>query len=353
MFWILQFSGWGLYWLYINTGLSYIGFQGSRYIIWNTIIITIGFLLTVFVRYFYHFINIQTFSLPKIVITVIISTFVTINLWYGIDLLVDLAMKKPDESTAPVTFAYYLQGVFFWGILIFTWNTLYFVLKFWIEWNTQRDRTKKADILAQKAQLQMLRYQLNPHFLFNSLNSIRALIDEDENNARSMITELSEFLRYSLIDKSISKVPLRNEINALRHYFAIEKKRYEDKLNVLFAIDPAAEDFLVITFLLHPLVENAIKYGMRTSEMPLQIQIIARVLKGTLVMEVSNSGKWVDNTGSPYGQEGTGTGLRNIQQRLENAFPECHSFEVIQKEKTVHFKVEITQGEVFSETPHD
>ncbi len=350
LFWILQFSGWGLYWLYINTGLSYIGFQGPRYIIWNTFIITIGFFLTALVRLVYQRIDFKTISLARIFVIVIISSIITINVWYGLDLLVDAVMRRPGESTAPLTLAYYLQGVFFWGILIFAWNTLYFVIKSWIEWNDQRERTKIADDLAHKAQLQMLRYQLNPHFLFNSLNSIRALIDENEKHAGEMITELSEFLRYSLVDKNISNVPLRNEINALRHYFAIEKKRFEDKLNVLFNIDPSAEDFPVISFLLHPLVENAIKHGMRTSAMPLQIQIVARIMGNSLVMEVINSGKWIQTDQNDLSDhKGTGTGLSNIRQRLENAFPGQHSFDVIQKKNSVHFKIEITHRESFSE----
>ena len=100
----------------------------------------------------------------------------------------------------------------------------------------------------------MLRYQLNPHFLFNALNSLRALVDEDEKNARQMVTELSEFLRYSLISKDLNNVPLKKEIEAIRNYLAIEKKRYEEKLEVVINIDPSTESCYLPSFLIHPVV---------------------------------------------------------------------------------------------------
>ena len=196
--------------------------------------------------------------------------------------------------------------------------------------------------MAQSAQLQMLRYQLNPHFLFNAMNSIRALIDEDENKAREMITELSEFLRYSLDSKHYSDIPLKNEIEAIQHYFAIQKKRYEDKLEVFYDIEPQAGEYPVLSFLVHPLVENAIKYGMRTSSMPLIIHLRAKVLDDTLRIEVINTGRWIEPAG-PEAQmtEGTRTGMDNVLRRLENAFPNRHRFEAVEEEGRVRVQLEI------------
>ncbi len=320
------------------------GYYGIRYIIWNTLVIVTGLLLTSLARLFYRRIDIQQLTLAKTMVISVFSTLIIVNLWYLIRIFINYLMVQPGEQIVPVTLSYYLQGIFFWTILIFVWNTLYFVIKLWMAWNVQREHSQQADLLAQRSKLQMLRYQLNPHFLFNSLNSIRALIEENQKTAREMITELSEFLRYSLISDYDTSVPLHNEIEALRHYFAVEKKRYEDKLNVMFDVDAMACDFPVIRFLLHPLAENAIKYGMRTSPMPLQIQIIARMLENTLVMEVSNTGKWVEPS-SDLGQssDGTNTGLNNVRQCLENAFPGRHTFEVIQKPSSVHFKIEINK----------
>ncbi len=206
----------------------------------------------------------------------------------------------------------------------------------------QKERAEKADLLAHKAQLQMLRYQLNPHFLFNALNSVRALIESNKNTAKDVITELSEFLRYSLISRNMSNVPLKDEIEAIKHYFTIQKIRYEERLEVNFDIKPDADEFPVLSFLVHPIIENAVKYGMETSPMPLKIGISARVDGNKLILDVSNSGRWVEKSGN--NNSGTGTGLENVQQRLENAFPGHHKFEIIKNSDSVHVRIEITQN---------
>jgi len=188
----------------------------------------------------------------------------------------------------------------------------------------------------------MPRYQLNPHFLFNALNSIRALVDEDEGRAREMVTELSEFLRYSLHSKSFADVPLKDEIEAIRHYFSIQKKRYEDKLTVNYTIAPQAEDYPVLSFLIHPLVENAVKYGMQTSAMPLKITLQAEVTEGDLKLEICNTGEWVEPAAEmESNSQGTGTGLENVRQRLDNAFPNRYDFKICEEEGMVCIRLTI------------
>jgi len=344
LFWVLQFSGWGIYWwsLVFSHSLRY-GLR-PRVIIWPFLTVCIGFALSLILRYLYKKLNLRFFSIIILVFIVLGITYVAVNIWYGVDLLFDPFMATDEIHAVPITIKNYLISIFYWWTLLFTWSMLYFLINFWIEWKQQLGRTEKANILAQKAQLQMLRYQLNPHFLFNSLNSIRALIEENEKNARTMITELSEFLRYSLISKNYSDVPLSNELDAIRHYFAIEKRRYEDKLDVAFEIDPLAEDYPVISFLIHPLVENAIKYGMRTSSMPLKIRIAAKVQNGELNIAVCNTGKWIKpSLGKESNENGTGTGLDNVRQRLENAFPNNHHLEVFEKQGEVHVRLVINR----------
>jgi LytS/YehU family sensor histidine kinase len=225
--------------------------------------------------------------------------------------------------------------------IFFVWSLLYFGIKYWNQSVYEHERAEKATILAQSAQLQMLRYQLNPHFLFNSLNSIWALIDEDKRASKDMVSELSEFLRYSLVSKNFSDIPLREELNAIRHYFSIEKKRFEEKLEVDFQVDEEAAEYPVLSFLLHPLVENAIKYGMRTSKMPLRIRVEAKIIAGSLHLGVSNTGKWIEPVEKPDGT-GTGTGLNNIRLRLENAFPGRANFSIGQVDEWVVAKISIS-----------
>jgi LytS/YehU family sensor histidine kinase len=188
----------------------------------------------------------------------------------------------------------------------------------------------------------MLRYQMNPHFLFNSLNSIRALISENKKNAKTMVTELSEFLRYSLLSESCTEAPLSHEIEAIRHYYAIEKIRFEDRLEITFDIAPMAEEYPIISFLIHPLVENAVKYGMRTSPMPLKIHVTARADDHRLSVNVCNTGKWIEpGDYSASGNIGTGTGLENVRKRLFSSYPNRHTFGIEPESDCVSVKFEI------------
>lgn len=345
IFWILQISGWLL------LGFAYLVLYYRQYIgdpfALLAIFITYlaGFLISLLLRYFYQRIHYQKQSILKLSLIVVISSGVAAFLWFGLDILLSVPLHGMEWFNNVFKLQRVLSEMFWHSMMLGTWSALYFVIKLWIEWNLQKERAEKANALAQSAQLQMLRYQLNPHFLFNALNSIRALVDEDKKNAKSMITELSEFLRYSLISKNYSDVPLKQELEAIRHYFRIEKKRFEEKLEVNFNIDPVAEEYSVLSFLIHPLVENAVKFGMQTSPMPLKINVNARVENDALKLEVNNSGKWIDFDGSK--ENGTGTGLKNIRQRLENAFPDNHNFEIIKGKNMVRILLEIYKNQNF------
>jgi len=341
-FWLINISGWILLVL-IYLVLYYRERIADRTIISGLIITYVtGFFVSLLLHYFYKKFNYQTRSMLSLSVIVIIGSFLFSNIWLWADIVCSIPLHGVQFFLEKITIQYYISSVYSHLWVLVLWSAFYFIIKLWQEWTMQKIRAEKANALAQAAQLQMLRYQLNPHFLFNALNSIRALIDEDSKIAKRVITELSEFLRYSLVSKNYSDVPLNNEIEAIRHYFAIEKIRYEDKLDIAFEIDPLAEDFPVLSFLLHPLIENAIKYGMKTSPMPLKIRIKAKVKNSTLKIEICNSGSWLEpSTDKNESKTGTGTGLENVRQRLENAFPDNFSFDIIEKDGNVCIKLEI------------
>jgi hypothetical protein len=342
-FWVLHISGW-LALAAATVGLSYRGKWTDlpRFLPFLSPYL-VGFLTCLPLRYFYRGIRFHKYPLKYSIFTGILGSFVASNIWLGTELLISLFVHRLPYVRPPIPFGQmYLTYIYRRGIPLLAWTFLYLGIKIWGEWKEQEQRTEKANFLAQNAQLQMLRYQLNPHFLFNAMNSIRALIDEDESKAGEMITELSEFLRYSLDSREYSDVPLKREIEAVQHYFAIQKKRYEDKLEVIYDIEPQAAEYPVLSFLVHPLVENAVKYGMRTSALPLTVHLKARVRDGALVIEVCNTGRWIE-PGDHEGRlsAGTGTGLDNVRRRLENAFPNRHRFEVVEKEGRVCIQLEI------------
>ena len=345
LFWIINASGWLLL-LLIYLFLYFSDRLGERSTVLGlTITYVTGFIISIPLRYFYKRINYLKRSILSLAAVVLVGSFVASNFWLFIDILSSLPLHGMEALDRWLNLRYYISSVYS-HLWVFTlWSTLYFIIKLWKAWALQKERTEKATALAQAAQLQMLRYQLNPHFLFNALNSIRALIDEDTKNAKKVITELSEFLRYSLISKNYSDVPLSNELEAIRHYFAIEKIRYEDKLDVAFDIDPLAEDYPVLSFLIHPLIENAIKYGMQTSSMPLKIRVKAVVENGNLQVEVSNTGKWLEPSDDKSdSKHGTGTGLENVRRRLDNAFPDRHGLEIFEEDGMVCILLEIRSG---------
>lgn len=205
------------------------------------------------------------------------------------------------------------------------WAFMYLGVTTWRTNQAQQQRMLKLEAQAHEARLQMLRYQLNPHFLFNALNSISALADEDPPRIKAMVNELSGFLRYSLLDPEAALVPLRDELRAIERYLAVEQIRFEEDLVTEVAATPAAAAVRIPAFLLLPLVENAIKYGQQTSPTPLRIRVSGAVEGARLVVTVANTGRWVAPGTAGLPTASTGTGLRNVQQRLEAAYPGTHT----------------------------
>ncbi|MFZ0426744.1 MAG: histidine kinase [Acidobacteriota bacterium] len=222
-------------------------------------------------------------------------------------------------------------------------SLLYFAFGHWRQAAEQREKARHATALAHQARLQMLRYQLNPHFLFNALNSIRGMIVEDPDRSRTMVTELADFLRYSL-DAEDQETDIGDEIQAVENYLAIQRIRFEEALDARVEVDPSARSVTVPSFLIHPLVENAVKYGMRTSKMPLHVRVEVARDSDEIAIRVSNTGRLFDGKGD-HGlgrlPEGTGTGLKNIGERLKLVFPNRHSFGIRESEGWVHAEIRL------------
>lgn len=293
-----------------------------KYLLYTLLVDIVAFSITVLMRYMYRPIYKKNYNVIKTILIIALISYLASIITYLMGYFPLSALFIEQYPKFVITKA--LSSIMWNFPFFFVWSLLYFGIKYWKQLSIEKERAEKASLLAQGAQLQMLRYQLNPHFLFNSLNSVWALIDEDKKASKEMIYELSEFLRYSLISKNIANVPLKQELEAVRLYFSIEKKRFEEKLEVTFDIDPKAEDYPVLSFLIHPLVENAVKYGMKTSPLPLQIVVSGKVTGENLLIQVKNTGKWIDS--QPDNSHSTGLGTKNIQLRLENAFPDRSRF---------------------------
>ena len=214
--------------------------------------------------------------------------------------------------------------------IVIAFTGLHVLISHWLKLKEQREMTRQATNLANEAQLQMLRYQINPHFLFNSLNTIRSMVEEDKNVAREMITQLSNFFRYSLSQTGTTDT-LANEINAIKNYLEIQKIRFDEKLCVIFDIDENVFPVRIPFFIILPLVENALKFGLQSSSSPLTIKIVIKA-NHHLEISVQNTGHLVE---CEKDEEGTKTGIENTKKRLALHLPNNHSFSLFEKDSWV------------------
>jgi DNA-binding response OmpR family regulator len=196
--------------------------------------------------------------------------------------------------------------------------------------------------LSNELQMQMLRYQLDPHFLFNALNSILTLIYVNSEIAASMIVQLANYLRYLLTSRNLFEITVGEELAATQDYLAIEKIRFDGKLNVKIDIDNEATLYLMPAFLLQPLLENAIKYGLKTNSLPLSIRLVIKLSNGLLSFRVANTGHWVKEVENDLPTTaGLGVGLNNIRKRLKQRYPGRHNFAINEQDGWVNVEFEI------------
>jgi two-component system LytT family sensor kinase len=352
-FWPLQIAGWATYgvmiiasyWSMLAPGVAVgalIQVKSARTLV--------GFTLTCGLRLLLRRFTSGSAAVARTGAIVLAAVVVGGPLWL---LVMDLIFppKAPATGAELSTWVSAPRAALDYSLTLLCWSALYLGLRGWRELQDQRARALEAAGLAQQAQLDALRYQLNPHFLFNSLNSIRALIDEDAGRARRMITALSEFLRYPLTSAAAIDVPLATELDALRNYLAIEQIRFEDRLRVTIDVGPDAEAAAMPSLLLLPLVENAIKHGFST--LPggtLALRVAGEVRDGQVWLEVANTGSW-QPTHAAAERLGTGTGLRNVQSRLTALAPSAHHFSVQEEDGSVIVRIALPYRPVSPDDP--
>jgi len=244
------------------------------------------------------------------------------------------------QSGSEGSFANLVLGVFYMDMtLLGAWSALYYAINYYLQVEQQADRLERLEAQATSAQLAMLRYQLNPHFLFNTLNSISTLVLLKQTEpANAMLTRLSGFLRHTLVSQPGGKVTVAQEVETLKLYLDIERMRFEERLRTVFSIDPAAAEAVIPSFLLQPLVENAIKYAVSPQEEGARISLSAQLVGQRLRLTVSDTGPGLrakaQRATLPAAMLGagntvsTGVGLANIRDRLAQAYGDDHLFDI-------------------------
>lgn len=202
-----------------------------------------------------------------------------------------------------------VAAFFNFSVVFFIWNLIYFAVHFFE--NYRAAEIKNLELNAAKTEIELMTFknQLNPHFLFNSLNSVRALIDENPVEAKEAVTKLSKILRHFLSLGKESLIPLEQELELVRNYLATEKIRFEERLQINYNIDPLSLNQPIPPFMIQTLVENAIKHGLNKRMDGGTISVQTEVLEGLMSVSVVNTGKIQQNDNS-------GIGINNTQKRL-------------------------------------
>lgn len=312
LFWLVHTAGW--------FGFALVHFLGSLLHDLRDIFVVIiflnayaGWLLSIPLRYLYK--RIWNYNPVKIVIIVIAASYVIGVLWQVIQNINHWEIYK--HGFRPDFLLYYTKNSIFSFSIMLSWSGLYFGTKYYQMLQKEKQSVLQANTVAHQAQLKMLRYQLNPHFLFNTLNAISTLVLVKENQtANAMVTKLSEFLRYSLDKDPMKRVTLDNEIHALKLYLDIEKVRFEERLQVVFNIAEDCKKAKVPSMIFQPLAENSIKYAIAVQEAGGTITVSVNRFGNDLLLELADNGPGAEIKDGNLFRE-NGVGLANSRERLQ------------------------------------
>ncbi|MEJ5977175.1 histidine kinase [Novosphingobium sp. PS1R-30] len=334
-FWRLQSAGWAGAML-LRAMSSLANAQPPSFLVLLLIATITGFSISLLLSVIYRQLITQR---PLITWGV---TMIVLPLAVGLNAFIDAWVISLYRAESEASFAQLFIGVFYLDLtLLGAWSALYYAINFYLQIEEQQDQLIRLENQATSAQLTMLRYQLNPHFLFNTLNSISTLVLLKQTEpANAMLSRLSSFLRYTLITEPTGRVTVAQEIDTLKLYLDIERMRFEERLRTTFNIDSQTEAALLPSLLLQPLVENAIKYAVGAQESGAEITITTQLIGQNLRITVSDTGPGLQSPSASNRLSGvsfdggepvsTGVGLANIRDRLAQAYGEQNRFETLE-----------------------
>ena len=313
----VRFIVWWLVWLFLAAGQSLVYYfaYGSfiNISIFDSLISLIIYSgISLSLWYPFRFFNTGDPKPTVLISNLVASGALSVGLWV---LLTKLIMTQifPENSNYisfwDTTFPYRIgTGVFIYGLVTLT----YYLFISMTNLSEKKAKEARLESLVKETELKMLRSQINPHFLFNSLNSVSSLTITDPDKAREMVIKLSDFMRYALSKKDEQPVSLQSELENLRLYLDIEKVRFGERLDTEEIIQPDCLNIKIPVMLLQPLYENAVKHGVYESLDTVRIKTDAEIKEGFLELAISNN-----YIPGPSSAKGTGTGLINVSRRLE------------------------------------
>lgn len=334
-YWLFQGLGWTLFTgINIFFALTYNLFD-QQFILRISLYVVIGFFMSHFMRQVIKRIRLLQKNLNLQLIGFVLISFAFAVLVGTIETYISMLLKLEYKEEARFELLQKIvSNTFTSFIYFFIWNCIYFIYHYVSESRKNQLDKLKLEALVKSLELKTIKSHINPHFIFNALNSIRALIDEDPTRARQAVTGLGNILRSSMQSDQLEIITLKKELDVVRDYLALELIRFEDRLKVVYLIDEDTLDHPIPPMMLQTLVENAIKHGIGKQVEGGEITIAANVEEGFYILRVINSGKLEMQDGHE------GFGLQSTSNRLSLIFGDKAVFNITQIDaKQVEAKV--------------
>jgi len=322
LYWFLQIFGWLLYAIIVGVFNILTGNILSSELIYSLLsIYLIGLSISHTFRLVIIKLNWMKYNLPRLIPRILLGTIASgVSVYFLKSIIIErLIVKNAYEFNLIDAF----PSIISWTLLYLIWSLLYFLFHFVTNYKKEEIKNLKWQATKNEIELNKLKSQLNPHFIFNSMNSIKALINEDPALAKEAITQLSNVLRNSLLMGKQKLISLAEEMKLVNDYLGLEKTRFEERLTIKKNIESNTEKFLLPPLMIQTLVENGIKHG--TSKLPDGgiIEIKTSLEKNKLKIVIYNSGVYDKNT-----KPETGFGLVNTIQRLKLLYGVKASFKI-------------------------
>ncbi len=310
LYWLLQIGGWALYAVVQIVGAIVLGngAVSNQRIIFLSYEAFFCFLITHWFRTYINNNRWLSWSMSKLIPRLLIAVWLLGVVMYFLRIPVSLPLGLFNKSVIfdPKNILG-LSSVY--AFFFFLWSVFYFIYNYFERYN----KTLKLEASVKEIELSNLKSQLNPHFIFNSLNSIRALVDENPEKSKQAINQLSNILRNSLVTEKKGLTKFGDELKVVRDYLGLESIRFEERLKTEFDIDPASKNFLVPPLMIQTLVENGVKHGISKLTEGGIVHLQTKVEKGKLKILIRNSGHYHVNGH----KKRVGLGLVNTSQRLK------------------------------------
>ena len=322
VYWISQITGWSIFGaanIFVNSSLE--GFSINLILVWFIVCLA-GILLTHTLRFYVNKLHWLDSPLNKIIPKVLLSSvsigIILFVILYFLHSILEGAELQEFRFSTP------FMGVLNLSSVILFWTLIYFSVHYFENYKKAEIESYIWEAAVKDFELKTLKSQLNPHFMFNALNSIRALIEEDPKSAQTAVTKLSNILRYSLKMERIETVPLEDEMKAVSDYLSLEKIRFEERLKFDMEISPNSLNVEIPPMMIQTLVENGIKHGISKRTDGGEISICSTVTDSELHIKIKNNGKIEDE----MLKQSKGFGISNTKHRLNLLYGEKASFTI-------------------------